>query len=223
MKYLLITILFIFTFKLSYSQITPEDKFGAWYTLDVNHKIFNKISIKTGIQLRSFEVFDNINLLFYYTGFDYQLNKNTKLTLVYCYLDIDRSFLISGENHLYENRPYEQITYKCKLFKLPVYQRFRLEHRFLNFKNNHSLLNRFRYQLGAKININKTFFLNINNEVFANLKGEVFTENRFYTAIGMNISKNNSIQLGYLNHEINNQNLNRLQVGLYFKIDLRKN
>jgi hypothetical protein len=222
MKYLLASFVLTLSLSFGYSQSKPEDKLGAWYMLDVTHKISDKFNLKTGLQLRSFEVFDNINLLFYYTGVNYQLNPNTTLTLAYCYLDIDRSFAIAGENHLYENRPYEQIIYKQKTSKLPILHRLRLEHRFLNFKRNHITLHRLRYRLGTKIKLNKILFININNEIFANFKDEVFTENRFYSAIGFNISKLSNIQFGYLNHEINKSNLHRLQLGLFIKTDLRK-
>ncbi|MEP1489473.1 MAG: DUF2490 domain-containing protein [Algibacter sp.] len=222
MKHLLTILLLTLTITLSYSQTTPEDKLGAWYMFDATHKVADKFSIKTGFQLRSFEVADNINLLFYYTGINYHLNKNTTLTLAYCFLDIDRSFSITGESHLYENRPYEQLSYKQQAFKFPIYHRLRLEHRFLNFQHTQTTLHRLRYRLGTKIKLNKTLFLNINNEVFANFKDQVFTENRFYAALGFNISKSDNIQIGYLNHEINTLNLNRLQIGLFIKTDLRK-
>tara|TARA_R110002049_G_scaffold44064_4_gene129190 strand:+ start:330 stop:1007 length:678 start_codon:yes stop_codon:yes gene_type:complete len=221
-KHLLTIFVIVITVLFSHSQPTPEDKLGAWYMLDATHKVSDKFSVTTGFQLRSFEVFDNINLLLYQTGVNYHLNKKITLTLAYFYLDIDRSFLIAGENHLYENRPYEQISYKQETFKLPIYHRLRLEHRFLNFKHRHTILHRFRYRLGTKINLNKALFININEELFANLKDQVFTENRFYAALGCNLSSSSNIQLGYLNHEINKQNLNRLQVGLFIKTDLRK-
>ena len=222
MKYLLTTlILILFTYN-SYSQ-SAEDKLGAWYMFDATHRVADKVSIKTGVEFRTFEVFDNINLLFYYLGANYHLNKKTTLTIAYCYVDIDRSFAIAGESHLYENRPYEQLSYKQETFKLPLYHRLRLEHRFLNYQHSHSTLHRLRYRLGTNINLNKTIFFNIKNEVFANLKDEVFTENRFYTALGFNLSKTSNIQVGYINHEINKSNLNRLQLGLYIKTDLRKN
>ena len=222
MKHILLVIGLCFVSLTNYAQSTPEDKLGAWYMYDGNHRISDKISLKSGFQLRSFEALDNINLLFYYTGVNYLLNKKTTLTLAYCYLDIDRSFSITGENHLYENRPYEQISYKHKLFNLPINHRLRLEHRFLNFKHKHTTQHRFRYRLGTKIKLNKTLFINVNEELFINLKDDVFTENRFYTALGFNISNSSHIQLGYLNHEINKLNLNRLQVGLFIKTDHRK-
>lgn len=224
MKYLLTTLVLVFLItKSSNAQSTsPEDKLGAWYMFDATHRVADKFSIKTGGEFRTFEVFDNMNLLFYYIGVNYHLNKKTTLTLAHCYLDIDRSYAIAGESHAYEHRPYEQLSYKQETFKLPLLHRLRLEHRFLNYKHAHTTLHRLRYRLGTKINLNKTLFINIRNEVFANLQDEVFTENRFYTALGFNISKMSNIQVGYLNHEINKSNLNRFQLGLFIKTDLRK-
>lgn len=217
MKYLLTTFILIFTISINYSQTTPEDEFGAWYMYNGTHKVSNKLDIISGIQLRSFEVLDNINLLFLYTGINYHLNKNTYLTLGYCYLDIDRTFLITGETHLYENRPYEQISYKHKIYTLAIYHRLRLEHRLHNFRKEYTNLNRFRYRLGSKINLNKKFFFKISNELFANLEGAVFTENRFIATLGINIFDDDNFQIGYLNHEINGLNLNRLQVSINIK------
>ena len=221
MKYLLTTIVLIISISNSYAQ-SPEDKLGSWYMLDGTHKVADKWSVKTGLQLRSFEVLDNLNLLFYYAGANYHLNKKITLTLVYCYLDIDRSYLLAGESHLYENRPYEQISYTQSTKSLPIYHRVRLEHRFLNYQHTQTTLHRFRYRLGTKVKLSDNMFFNINNEIFMNLQDQVFTENRFYAAIGFNVSKSSNIQLGYLNHEINKSNLNRLQVGYFFKTDLRK-
>ena len=99
----------------------------------------------------------------------------------------------------------------------------RLEQRFLNFDHNHTTLHRFRYRLGTKINLNTFLFINLNEEIFVNLKDQVFTENRLYAGLGYNISNSSNIQLGYMNHEINKLNLNRLQLGLFVKTDLRKN
>ncbi|MDA9970274.1 DUF2490 domain-containing protein [Flavobacteriaceae bacterium] len=220
-KYFLTISVFIITIS-SYSQASPQDKFGAWYMFDGTLRVLDKLSIKTGIQLRSFEVLDNINLMLYYTGIKYHLSEKTSLTMAYCYLDIDKKFLITGENHLYESRPYEQISYKQKIYNFPINHRLRLEHRFLNYKQQLTTLHKFRYRIGTKINLNKTFFIKVNEEVFMNTKNQVFTENRLFAALGYQLSKSSNIQLGYLNHEINKQNLNRLQVGFFIKTDLRK-
>ena len=200
----------------------PDNKLGAWYLVDINHLITNKLSIKTGVELHSFEVLDNINLILYYTGIDYNLNNNITLCVGYMFLDIDTNYAISGENHMYENRPFEQISFKHKRSQLSITHRLRLEHRFLNYKHTINEKHRFRYRLGAKIDLNNYLFIHINNEVFANLKNDVFTENRFYAGVGIPLSKNNSLQFGYINHNINKSNYNRLHLGLLIKTDLRK-
>lgn len=204
------------------AQKNPESSLGAWYMLDATHAVSNKIGIKTGVQLRSYEVFNNINLLFVYTGINYKISKNTIFTLTYGYLDIDRTFTDIGFPHLYENRIYEQLSYKHKLNKLPISHRLRIEHRFLNFAHKLDTKHRLRYCLGSKIALTEDYFLNVNNEFFANLKKDTARENRLYAAVGLNISKTNNIQLGYLNHKINGLNLHRLQVGIFIKTDLRK-
>lgn len=209
---------------LGYTQNQPSatDKVGAWYMFDANHQIGEKLYIKTGFQLRSFEVLDNLNLLFYHSGFLYKPTTKLTLTLGYIYLDIDRTYIISGENHLYENRPYEQLIYNHKPFNIPITHRVRVEHRFLNFNHEHTSQHRIRYLIGTRIKINETLFAYLNEEIFINFEDDVFRENRLSTGLGINISKSNHIRVGFLNHEINRQNLNRIQIGLFLKTDLRK-
>ena len=200
----------------AFSQTTPENKLGAWYMIDGNHQISNRISIKTGLQLRSYELADNINLMFYYGGVNYHMKNNVIFTLAYCFLDIDKTFLTTGESHLYENRIYEQIYIK-KTASLPINHRIRVENRFFNYQNNQKTKHRLRYRIGSKIKLNKTFSVSASNEFFANFTGPIFNENRFQVCLGIKISKGNSLKVGYLNHEIFNMNLNRLQLGYYFK------
>ncbi|MFH4966324.1 DUF2490 domain-containing protein [Gaetbulibacter sp. M235] len=144
------------------------------------------------------------------------------MTLNYSHLDVDRSIEATGETHLFENRLYEQICYKHNIDYLTITNRLRLENRFLNDLDKNTTLNRIRYQLGASVNLNKSLFVLINDEVFANLESKVFTENRFYTALGIHISKFNNIELGYLNQKINGAFINRLQVVINIKTNRYK-
>lgn len=220
---LIASLLFSLIFALASAQSTasPTDKLGAWYMLDGTHEIADKWSLKTGFHLRTFEVYDNLNLLFYYSGVNYKPNSKTTVTIGYCYLDIDRTYAIAGESHLYENRPYGQISYKHQILNLPITHRLRLEHRFLNYNHDHNILHRFRYRLGSNINLSERVFFYINEELFINTKDDIFTENRLGTGFGLVISKANTIKIGYLNHEINRQNFNRVQIGIFINTDLR--
>lgn len=219
-----ILLFFVLAFSIpiiGYSQSTPESSLGTWYMLDATHAVTNKLSIKTGVQLRSYEVLDNINLLFLYSGVNYKTTSNSTFTLCYGYLDIDKTFTDTGFPHQYENRIYEQFTYKHKLVILPIIHRLRIEHRFLNYDHKLETKHRLRYCIGTKIKLTKNLYVNASNEFFANLKEDMFTENRLYMGLGINISKTNNIQFGYLNHKINGLNLHRLQVGVLIKTDLR--
>ena len=210
----------IITTQLNYAQKTFENEFGSWYMLNHTLKTSNKIDVISGLQIHDFKVFDNMNLWFFYAGANYHLNKTTTITLAHCFLDIDKTFATNGDNHLFENRPYLQLKHKNTSSKLHLNHRFRYEIRLLNYKGTHNTLHRFRYRLAHKKNLNKLLFVTVSNEIFANLKGALFTENRFYFALGFNVSKSNNIQIGYLNHEINNMNLNRLQISFNIKTNL---
>jgi len=151
------------------------------------------------------------------SGINYNITPNTTITLNYSYLDVDRSIEATGETHLFENRLYEQISFKHRIDYLTVTNRLRLENRFLNDVDENTNLNRIRYQLGASLNLNKTFFFLINDEVFANLQNKVFTENRFFAGFGIHISKHDDLELGYQNQKINDAFINRIQFAINIK------
>jgi len=222
MKAILSFLIFTLSLQFSYAQTSIEKKLGAWYTLDGTHTLSEKISLTTGIQLRSYEVADNINLIFLYAGINYKLTSKAAVSVGYYNIDVDKTLDLCGTPHMYEQSIFEQISYNHTIGKLPIYHKLRMENRFLRYMGETTTSNRLRYCLGAKIKLNNLLYLNANNEFFANLKDDVCTENRLYGALGINISKANSIQFGYMNHKINGLNLHRLQMMLLIKTDLRK-
>ncbi|MCB0383356.1 MAG: DUF2490 domain-containing protein [Psychroserpens sp.] len=222
MKHYFIAITFCIGSLLSFGQSNPEKKTGTWYMFSGTHQISERLSINTGIQLRYYELMSNYNLDFFYSGVTYSINSNTLLTCNYGYLDIDRSIEFTNITNTIEHRLWEQITYNHNLSKIPIHHRFRLEHRFLHDIFENTIQNRLRYRLGTTIKLNNTYYINANNEFFLNLEGEAFRENRLYIAFGFHIHKTIKVELGYLNQHINALNLDRLQVGLHIKTDLRK-
>ncbi|WP_157208719.1 DUF2490 domain-containing protein [Mariniflexile maritimum] len=222
MKSLLALLVVTVSLQQSYAQTNIEDKLGAWYTLDATHIVSEKTSFTTGIQLRAYEATDNINLIFYYAGINYKITPKIAVSVGGYYIDVDKSIDVCGTPHLYEKTIFEQISYNHTLGKFPIYHKLRMENRFLIFMGETTPSNRLRYCVGTKIALNKLLYLNANNEFFANLKGDVCTENRLFGALGINITKANSVQIGYMNHKINGLNLHRLQLMLLIKTDLRK-
>lgn len=217
MKKILIIYFSILATPILYSQTKAEKNLGSWYTYHGIHKVSKKWSINSGFQERNYQTFQNYNLILFYTGVNYKINKKWTANIGYGYLDIDRTFDPDVTPNTKEHRIFEQIFYKTKYFKIPFYHRLRLEHRNLYSMGNYTLINRIRYRLKAKIQIYRSIYGNISNESFFNFKGDLYPENRFYSALGYTFSKNISLEIGYLNQYINKQSLDRLQVGLILR------
>ncbi|SFD25692.1 DUF2490 domain-containing protein [Algibacter pectinivorans] len=221
MKYLLIIILLSISVCNGYSQSNQEEKTGSWFTYAGTHRISDKLSICTLSQVWMFEIAENFNFILLYGGLNYHVSPKLTTTLAYGYGDIDGGFY-TDKPHTYENRIFEQITYKHKVSNLPVDHRFRVEQRFFHKYDFKSTSHRLRYRLGTKLSLNKRLFFRVHNEFLATLQDDILPENRLYTALGINISQSCNVQLGYLNRKINGLNLHRLQAGLYIKTDHRK-
>jgi hypothetical protein len=66
-----------------------------------------------------------------------------------------------------------------------------------------------------------TFFINFYDEIFINLQDNLFDQNRLYAALGVRITENSSIQIGYLKNHFRTTNFDRLQLALFYNPDLR--
>ena len=204
------------------AQLKPEDKLGVWYDLGGNHRISNSSSITTYIQLWTYEIDDKFNFFLLKMGYNYNLNSKLKATVYLAYSDFDGNINMSVP-HNYERRITEQILYTHKLGKIPLDHRFRIEHRFFKKSNTNLNVARLRYRIGSTFNLNKTFFVRIDEEVLFTPKLTNTPENRFYTGLGIKLSKSHNVQLGYMNRTTSNrEQLHRLQIGLFFKTDLTK-
>ncbi|MET7027854.1 DUF2490 domain-containing protein [Sediminicola luteus] len=217
------------------AQQTGEDKFGAWYMYFGTNKISDKLSIHTEAQFRYYETTGNFNQLLLRTGLNYHINENAIATFGYGYIDTDPTFEETAAlqddftflgNEILEHRIFEQLILKNKLWEFLIEHRYRLEQRFIDnksFRNNEKdTQHRARYRLQATLPLTDTFFLNFYDEIFINLQDNAFGQNRLYAALGIHITENSSVQLGYLKNHFNSGNFDRIQIGVFFNPDLRK-
>jgi hypothetical protein len=232
MKKILIFLILMLTV-VTKAQETGEDKFGAWYMYFGTNKISEKLSIYTEAQFRYYETTRNFNQLLLRTGLNYHITADAIATLGYGYIETDPTFeempLPDGlflENKILEHRIYEQLILKNKLWEFLFEHRYRLEQRFIDnteFGNNgKETQHRARYRLQATLPLTDTFFLNFYNEIFINLQDNAFGQNRLYAAVGIHITENSSMQLGYLKNHFSSGNFDRIQIGVFFNPDLRK-
>jgi len=231
MKKIVLSLCLCLTFW-SYAQENGENEFGAWYMYFGTNKVSNSLSIHSEAQFRFYEVTGNFNQLLLRTGLNYHLNENAIATFGYGYIDTDPTFedeqLQDAPvqiNTVIEHRIFQQFILKNRVGKFRFEHRYRLEQRFINNRdlNVTSTQHRARYRLQLTLPISKSVFLNAYDEVFLNLQDDVFGQNRLYGAIGFHLSKTSSVQLGYLKNHFSVTNFDRIQIGIFFNPDLRKN
>ena len=210
-------------------QNNGDDKLGSWHMYFGTNKVSDKLSIHTEAQLRYFENGKNFNQLLLRTGLNYHINPNAIATLGYGHITTDGTFEdFDNEVNSIEHRIFEQFILKNTVGKFKFEHRYRLEQRFIRSGDrdspNYSTSNqhRARYRLQVTFPLSAVFFLNFYDEIFLNLQDEVYGQNRLYGAVGANVFKNTSVQIGYLKNHFPTRNYDRLQIGVFYNPDLRK-
>lgn len=212
----------LFISMVSNAQQPGEDEWGAWYMYFGTNKVSEKFSIHTEAQARYYEATSNFNQLLLRTGLNYHIDPNAIATFGYGYIDTDNSFAeIPGEVNSIEHRIFEQFILKNKVWEFLFEHRYRLEQRFLDFGDATDTQHRARYRLQMTLPLTNTFYLNFYDELFINLQDDLFGQNRLYAAVGVNVTENSSVQLGYLRNQFPNAVYDRLQVAVFYNPDLR--
>lgn len=205
------------------SQDNGDDKLGSWHMYFGTNQISEKLSMHTEAQLRYFENGKNFNQLLLRTGLNYHMNPNAIATLGYGHITTDGTFEeFDNEINTVEHRIFEQFILKNTVSKFKFEHRYRLEQRFIKVVDAKDTQHRARYRLQVTIPLSAVFFLNFYDEIFLNLQDSVYGQNRLYGAIGANVFKNASVQIGYLKNHFPTKNYDRLQIGVIFNPDLRK-
>ncbi len=203
------------------AQQPGENKWGAWYMYFGTNKVSERFSIHTEAQVRFYETTNNFNQLLLRTGLNYHINPNAIATAGYAFIDTDHTFGdFVFETNSNEHRIFEQFILKNQVWEFYFEHRYRLEQRFLDFGNGTSTEHRARYRLQVTLPLTDTFYLNFYDELFINLQDDLFGQNRLYAALGINITENSSVQLGYLRNQFANAVYNRLQVAVFYNPDL---
>ncbi|WP_108244578.1 DUF2490 domain-containing protein [Muricauda brasiliensis] len=205
-----------------HAQQPGEDEMGAWYMYFGSNKISERFSIHTEAQFRFYETASNFNQMLLRTGLNYHIDSNAIATGGYAFIDTDNNFYeFEGEVNSKEHRIFEQFILKNKVWEFLFEHRYRLEQRFLDFGETTDTQHRARYRIQMTLPLTNTFFLNFYDELFINLQDDLFGQNRLYGAVGVNVTENTSVQLGYLRNQFANAVYDRLQLAIFYNPDLR--
>jgi hypothetical protein len=203
------------------AQRPGEDDLGAWYMYFGTNKVSERFSIHTEAQFRYYETTSNFNQLLLRTGVNYHINPDAIATVGYGFINTDNTFGdFAFETDTNEHRIFEQFILKNKVWEFLFEHRYRLEQRFLDMVNGNVTEHRARYRFQVTLPLTDTFYLNFYDELFINLQDELFGQNRLYGALGVNITENSSIQVGYMRNQFTNAVYDRLQVALFYNPDL---
>ncbi|WP_293294870.1 DUF2490 domain-containing protein [Allomuricauda sp.] len=204
------------------AQQPGEDETGSWFMYFGTNKVSERLSIHSEAQFRFYETTSNFNQMLLRTGLNYHIDPNAIATAGYAFIDTDNSFFeFEGEINSKEHRTFEQFILKNKVWEFLFEHRYRLEQRFLDFGDYTETQHRARYRIQMTLPLTNTFFLNFYDELFINLKDDLFGQNRLYGALGVNVTENSSIQIGYLRNQFQNAVYDRLQFAVFYNPDLR--
>jgi hypothetical protein len=222
MRKFFIGLIFLVTTTLTFGQQSGEEETGIWHMYFGTNKVAERWSIHTEAQFRYFETSGNFNQLLLRTGANYHINPNAIATLGYGFIETDGTFSdITGEVNSKENRIFQQFILKNKVWEFAFEHRYRLEQRFIDFGSRTDTQHRARYRIQVTLPLTDTFFLNFYDELFINLQDTIFGQNRLYGAVGVHITENSSLQLGWLRNQFSDAVFDRFQIGFFYNPDLR--
>lgn len=220
----LVAVLLMMNLSVLLAQETGRDTWGAWYMYFGMNQVSDKLSIHSEAQFRYYETQGNFNQMLLRTGLNYHISADAIATLGYAYILTDNTFEeFQGDIDSRENRIFQQFILKNKVGEFLFEHRYRIEQRFFDFGDFTDTQHRARYRLQMTLPLTDIFYLNAYDEIFLNLQDEIFNQNRLYFALGIHITENSSLQVGYLKNHFNAIDFDRLQVAVFFNPDFRKN
>ncbi len=207
----------------SHSQDTGEEKLGTWLSYFGTHRVTDKFSIYTELELNLYEIASNYNQFWGIAAFNYHIKDNFVASVGYGYFNYDPTFSdVPGEKNTIDNTLFEQFTTNYSIGKMQVQNRYRLEQRFIHIPADDVVRHRLRARIQLTYPLSKTWFVVGQDEVFLNFREPVFNQNRAVAALGYRFTPNANLQLGYMkNHNVGTA-YDRLLLTLVVNTNLRK-
>jgi hypothetical protein len=226
MRLVLFVAVLLFVGNLSFGQ---SSDLGSWNIINIKYKINDKWSVFSEAQLRSLKFYDHFHYYEFKAGVNFQVLPNVNLSLGtgdYNTYKEGGNFITPKNND--ELRIWPQVSLTQSIGNLKLEHRYRTELRF----TSNGYRNRFRYRLGSSLPFGhedrgyKPFQLSLSNEIFFTDKEPYFERNRVLISAGIKMSKQISIQIGYLkqfDYKINDETgKDFFQLGLNIELSDKK-
>ena len=192
----------------------------AWFMLNGLTKIKGNFSFFHDVQFRRSDVFSKKQQLLLRGGLAYDFNDKIQSMAGYAYVSTAPYGDYPVKNTFDEHRAFEQIQVKQSLGKVNLFQRYRLEQRWIGsaalgsfnaprFENRMRFMARLNFpittmgKIGLYANVYDEIFINFGKKVAYN----IFDQNRWAANVGIKFNKNVSLELGYLLQTLQQRNL----------------
>ena len=207
------------------SLLAQQEETGNWLMYFGTNKVSDAFSVHTEVQYRNHTLAPvNIEQLLLRTGLNYHFSEKAFVTGGYAYIANHEFESEQSAPETEEHRIWQQFILTNTLGRVKFEHRYRLEQRWVR----NDFRNRFRYRLMLFIPLNKpkieegTLFAGIYDEVFLNGKKDFFDRNRLYGALGYQLSKTTSLQIGMMHQQLSDFGKWYLQFALVLNLDFRK-
>ena len=215
---LLLIIFFVISFLPSKGQVTKTTQYQEqiWLGYFNQTRLNKRWGFWLDVQLRSKDNFtDSLSQFLFRPGLTYYIDDKTKLTLGYAFINHFPADA-HGEISQPEHRIWQQIQWHNNYKKIRTMQWFRLEERFRHkIKDSDELADGYNFNFRFRYN----FFLTgpltkksydkgalhwvFNDELHVNFGKEIvynyFDQNRLFLGFNYYVSKQNTLQFGYMN------------------------
>jgi len=195
---------------------------GSWNVFNLKYNHSEKWSLFGEAQIRSLRFYHHFHYYEYKAGLNYNPIKSVRIALgagQYQTFSGGGDFVLPKRSD--EFRLWPQVSFLQNIGKLTIEQRYRLEMRWISGKYR----NRFRYRVGFSVPFGKDtkgfkpFQASLSNELFFTDKEPYFERNRIQLALNYKLSRNATIQLGYLHqfdYKINDETGRDFLVACFF-------
>lgn len=207
------------------SLLAQQEETGNWLMYFGTNKVSDTFSVHTELQYRNHTLAPvNIEQLLLRMGLNYHFSEKAFVTGGYAYIANHEFESEQSAPESEEHRIWQQFILTNTIGRVKFEHRYRLEQRWT--KNDYR--NRFRYRLMMFVPLNKpkieegTLFVGIYDEVFLNGKKDFFDRNRLYGALGYQLNKTTSLQVGMMHQQLNDFGKWYLQFAVVLNLDFRK-
>lgn len=202
-----------------------DNNLNSWWVYAGDHQIRGPWGVYSEVQVRRSDYASIWQQFQKRDALTYRFSPRVQVATGYVFTYTGRYGDFPAARAFHEHRTYQQISIRQEVSKLALEHRYRTEQRWIqNYTTGSSFYwryqNRFRYQLRGVLPITKTtpaghqWYLFFGDEILLpygpNHGPNSFDQNRAFAGLGYRVTRNNTLELGYLNQFIVQRN-NRIE------------